>query len=73
MSLYLVMISLMVVLRRQWIERERLLFPIVQVPLQMVDQDEEGRNTFWRNPIMWIGFALPSCDSTNLSIKPSEA
>ena len=45
-SLYLVMISLMVVLRRQWIERERLLFPVVQVPLQMVHQDEEGRNTF---------------------------
>ena len=63
-SLYLVMISLMVVLRRQWIERERLLFPIVQVPLQMVHQDEEGRNTFWRNPVMWIGFALPAIVSS---------
>ena len=64
MSLYLVMISLMVVLRRQWIERERLLFPIVQVPLQMVHQDEEGRSTFWRNPVMWVGFALPAIVSS---------
>ncbi len=64
MSLYLVMIALMVVLRRQWAERERLLFPIVQVPLEMVRQDAEGRSVLWRSPMLWIGFALPAIVSS---------
>jgi hypothetical protein len=58
-SLYLVMISSMVILRRQWVERERLVFPMVQVPLEMVRSTESGARTFFRNPIMWAGFALP--------------
>jgi len=59
LSLYLVMISSMVILRRQWVERERLIFPIVQVPLEMVRKTEPGTRPFLRNPVMWMGFALP--------------
>ena len=56
-SLYVVMISTMVILRKQWVDQERLVYPIVQVPLEMVQQD--GGRTFFRNPAMWAGFALP--------------
>ena len=34
-SLFLMMIASMVVLRRQWIDNERLVYPLVQVPLAM--------------------------------------
>ena len=60
-ALYLVMISTMVILRRQWMERERLIYPLVQVPLAMAQSEERGQalGPFFKNPIMWAGFALP--------------
>ena len=52
----------MVIVRRQWMEREKLLYPLVQVPLDMI-RDEPGRESllkpFFANPVMWIGFAVP--------------
>ena len=60
-ALYLVMISSMVIMRRQWMERERLVYPLVQVPLAMVQSGGRGAalGPFFKNPIMWVGFALP--------------
>ncbi|MFH1567423.1 MAG: DUF6785 family protein [Gemmatimonadota bacterium] len=61
-ALYLAMISTSVILRRQWVEKERLIFPIVQVPLEMVEEAPGPRGSlhpFFRNPFMWFGFALP--------------
>ena len=60
-SLYAVMISSMVVLRRQWAEHERLIYPIVQVPLDMVRESPDGSliRPFFRSPLMWAGFLLP--------------
>lgn len=43
------------VLRRQWIESERLTFPTVYVPLSMTAPD----GAFWRNRVALIGMALP--------------
>ena len=61
-----VMICLMVMVRRQWMERERLIYPLVQTPLEMVKEDPKGGifNPFFKNPIMWAGFALPVLVST---------
>ena len=42
-ALYLVMIALMVILRRQWMNNERLLYPLMQAPLAMVQQDRKRR------------------------------
>jgi len=59
-ALYLVMMCTMVILRRQWVERERLAFPLTQLPLEMAKGADLGPLTpFFRNPIMWIGFAIP--------------
>ncbi len=65
-ALYLVMISCMVILRKQWVEQERLIYPIVQVPLEMVQEGPGGSlvRPFFRNPVMWAGFALPVVVST---------
>ena len=63
LALYLAMISLMVVLRKQWIENERLVFPLVQLPIAML-QDDDARpgvlNAFFKNPLLWVGFAIPA-------------
>ena len=61
LALYLVMISSMVILRRQWVERERLIFPLVQVPLEIAQGESRGQalGSFFKNSIMWVGFALP--------------
>jgi len=65
LALYAVMICAMAILRRQWAENERLLYPVAQVPLEVV-RAEAGRHLppFFRSPVMWAGFALPVLVST---------
>ena len=63
LALYLAMISLMVVLRKQWVENERLVFPLVQLPIAMLQEDDARPgvlNAFFKNPLLWIGFAIPA-------------
>lgn len=55
LALYFVMIATMVIFRRQWMERERLAFPVTQLPLEMVNE----QSPLLRKPLFWIGFALP--------------
>ena len=54
------MICSMVILRRQWIEREKLVYPLVQVPMEMIQQERGGiiGSAFFRSKAMWLGFAL---------------
>ena len=61
LSLYFVMICVMVILRKQWAERERLIYPMVQVPAEMIEEDRRGSriNPFFKRALMWIGFAIP--------------
>lgn len=44
------------VLGKQWVHRERLTFPLVQLPLEMTHQGMDAR--FWSSRAMWGGFAL---------------
>jgi len=50
-----VTLSLSTLVREQWINRERLTFPTVYVPLGMTEQPPQ----FWKSKVMWAGFALP--------------
>jgi hypothetical protein len=61
-ALFLMMISLMAIMRKQWIEHERLIYPLMQVPLAMTEEGEKGDklSPFFKNPIMWAGFAIPA-------------
>jgi hypothetical protein len=43
-------------LRRPWMESERLAFPLAQLPLEMVREESAS---FLRQPLTWLGFALP--------------
>ena len=49
-----IMLCINTILRKQWTERERLTYPIIQLPLQMTDT----RYGFFRNRLMWIGFSI---------------
>src|SRR5579884_478291 len=52
--LALATLCIVVLLRRQWIDRERLAFPTVAVPVEII---REG-DGFFRNRLLWLGFAL---------------
>ncbi len=60
LALSLAMICLMVILRKQWVDREKLVYPLVQVPMEMLKQEGEGviGAAFFKNKAMWIGFAF---------------
>ncbi|MDP6018747.1 MAG: hypothetical protein QF689_10225 [Candidatus Latescibacteria bacterium] len=60
-TLYFVSLTLVVILRRQWVERERLSYPLTQVPLALVE-DGDGRRllpTVMGSRLFWIGLAIP--------------
>jgi len=60
LAVYLLMVATMVIFRRPWIEQERLVFPLAQLPLEMLrGADEALFPPLFRNPLMWIGFSLP--------------
>ena len=61
LALHTATLCLAVILRRQWAERERLIYPLVQVPLAMIQDDEKGSliKPFFRSGVMWAGFAVP--------------
>jgi hypothetical protein len=56
LALYLTMICAAVIIRRQWMEHERLIYPLVQVPLAVMRQDGRTVPPLLRNPLMWTAF-----------------
>ena len=60
-ALYAALTSMAVILRRQWVERERLPYPVAQVPLALVRGEKGGSlvNHLFKSPAMWAGCALP--------------
>ena len=63
LSLHVAMIATVVILRKQWIDHERLVYPMMQLPIAMI-QDGEGAHPslikpLFRNWVFWLGFALP--------------
>ena len=48
----------MVIARRQWVEYERLSYPMVQLPLALIGLGE-GQKPLLRRGLTWVGFSLP--------------
>ncbi|MBC8101148.1 MAG: hypothetical protein H7Z41_00990 [Cytophagales bacterium] len=53
-----VFLCLGTILRRRWVEEERLSFPLTRLPLAILNDEVEGL-PFLRNPMMWLGFLVP--------------
>ena len=60
---WLTLVCTRAILRRPWVDHERLVFPLAQLPLAMISDEDSGGASivkpFFKNPIMWIGLAIP--------------
>ena len=57
---YFVNICLSAILRKQWVEREKFTFPLVQIPVEMVGTQGSSPTSFFKNRIVILGIAI-SC------------
>jgi Family of unknown function (DUF6785)/Domain of unknown function (DUF6784) len=47
--------SLMLLLRRQWLQHERLSFPLLYLPMALTAEGSAGIGPIFRQPLMWLG------------------
>jgi len=57
-AVFVTMLCLIVIFRRQWAEREHLTFPICHLVLEVSPTQEGRMGPFFRHPLMWVGFGL---------------
>lgn len=53
-AVHLVMLCMCLIFRKQWVESERLSYPIIQLPYELTTPN--GR--FFRSPWMWLGLSI---------------
>ena len=53
-ALYFCFLSMSLLLRKQWVEAEKLSFPIIQLPMAMAGDPKK----FFSDKLMWTGFAI---------------
>ena len=75
-ALYFLFWCIAVIFRKQWVENEKLTFPLVILPLEMLREPEEGHifNSFLRHPLTLTGMALAMLSQISYGIyhiKPS--
>ncbi|MFA5394138.1 MAG: DUF6785 family protein [Candidatus Ratteibacteria bacterium] len=59
MVLYFVTICAVSILRKEWVERERLSFPLAQLPLAMVQTGRGRIPNLFKSKLFWLGFVIP--------------
>lgn len=57
-AMYGAVMCLVLIVRRQWVENERLPFPLAQIQLAIIEAPPHGRwlNTTFRSKLFWIAF-----------------
>jgi hypothetical protein len=60
LALWIVFMCLTVAFRRQWAEKEKLIYPLLYLPMEVTDEIDGATllTSFFRNRIMWIGFGI---------------
>lgn len=53
--IWFVLLCINSLIRAQWTEKEKLAYPIIQLPLQMVTEEKPA---FFKNRMMWLGFGI---------------
>jgi acyl-CoA synthetase (AMP-forming)/AMP-acid ligase II len=56
--LYVLVMCLSVLFRRQWADHEKLVFPLVALPLEMTSPANRPEGSFYGNKLMWVGFGV---------------
>ena len=64
LGFYTVVICICVIVRKQWIESERLQFPLVQFAVEIAAEESSPKRSsyippFFKNPAVWLGLAIP--------------
>jgi len=62
LALYGTSICLMAIFRKQWVDDERIVFPLVQLPMELAGEPESSKERvtpFLKNRLLWIGFVVP--------------
>lgn len=54
-----VMLCILTVVRKQWVEHERLVFPLVATVMEMVEEPKTGQIPFWRDKLVYLGMIYP--------------
>ena len=54
LAVHLVMLCMSLIFRKQWVESERLSYPIIQLPFQLT----APRKQFFKSPWMWLGLGI---------------
>jgi hypothetical protein len=48
------------IFQHRWVYEERVAFPLMQLPLELLPREGRPGQPLWRNSVLWIGFALPT-------------
>ena len=57
-TLFFCFFCIAALMRRQWVDKERLIFPIVIIPLEITR--DGGSSPLWRSRALWLGVGLPA-------------
>ncbi len=63
LALLVVCTSVIAILRKQWVENERIVFPLAEVPQELIS-GVEGPGLvpgFMKSKVFWFGFGIPFC------------
>ena len=64
MSVYFTSVCMMVILRRQWMDKEILIYPLTRVPIEMTTENPQPGQLqslltpLMKNKLMWLGFGV---------------
>jgi hypothetical protein len=59
-AFYYMQLCLGVLLRGQWVENERLVYPLTRLPLAMIEKPEKGYfSQFYKSKLLWFGILIP--------------
>ncbi len=69
-AFYLALICISVIMRRQWVERERLTYPLARIPLAMIDGEGDSGllKPFFKKWVMWVGFVISFVISSSTAL-----
>ena len=60
-TLYIVCFCMVVILRKQWVERERLAYPLMEIPEALLEKGQSLNRfpSIFYNRIFWMGMCIP--------------
>jgi hypothetical protein len=59
LAIYWMVLCFAATLAWRWEQEEKLLYPLVQVPVEVVDGEPASAASLLRDPMTWVAFALP--------------